>query len=114
MSHRNARLPLLLSLVLLLGGCVTWQPVTTSAADLLASEAPERVRVTTTDGSVMTLYAPAIRAGAIVGTLSPGAALLDDITLLEVEQANVLRTIALTVPAAAVVGIVALVACRCT
>lgn len=112
--YRNARLPLLCSLLLLLGGCVTWQPVTTSAADLLTSEAPERVRVTTTDGSVMTLYAPAIRAGAIVGTLSPGAALLDDITLLEVEQIDVLRTIALTVPAAAVVGIVALVACRCT
>ena len=111
--HRPRRLlPIVLVLSLPLGACVTWQPVTTSPAQLMAEESPERVRITTRDGTLMTLEAPVIRAGAMVGTLSPGAALLDDIETLEVERTSVVRTVLLTVPAAIVMLAVALASCR--
>jgi len=112
-SRSHALRSLALVFVLGLGGCVAWQPVTTPVADLLVTEAPERIRITTADGTVQTLHAPAIRAGALVATLGPGAALIEDVTLLEVERKSIARTIALVAPAALVVALVAWEACRC-
>lgn len=111
---RSRRLPFLaLFLALGLGGCVTWQPVTTPAADLIATEAPERVRITTSEGVVLTLHAPVVRAGALVSTLSPGAALIEDITVLEVERTSVGRTIGLAALPVVILAFVAKQACRC-
>ena len=111
---RSRSLPLFALLFALgLGGCVTWQPVTTPAAELMATEAPERIRITTSEGVTMTLLGPEIRAGALIGTLSPGAALIEDISVIEVEKVSVLRTIGLTAPAAALVALIAWQACRC-
>ena len=113
MLPRLWTLPVVFLLAALLGACVTWQPVTTPAADYVTGEAPERVRITTSDGTVMTIEAPVVRAGAIVGTLSPGAALLGDISRFEVEQTAMVRSVLLVLPAVVLVAIVALASCRC-
>lgn len=111
---RSRALPLFALLVTLgLGGCVTWQPVTTPPAELIAAEAPERIRITTSEGVTMTLHEPEVRAGALVSTLSRAAALIEDIEVVEVERVSVLRTIALTAPAAIVVAVIAWQSCRC-
>lgn len=111
---RSRSLPLLtLLLTLGLGGCVTWQPAALPPAELILEEAPERVRVTTSEGVVLTLHAPVVRAGAVVSTLSPGAALIDDIRLIEVERTSVIRSIGLAAPAVILVAIIAKQACRC-
>ena len=110
---RRRALPVVFLLLALLGACVTWQPVTTPAPDYVTSEVPERARITTSDGTVMTIEGPVVRAGAIVGTLSPGAVLLGDIALFEVEQTAMFRSVLLVLPAVVLVAIVALASCRC-
>lgn len=96
-----------------LAGCRTWQPAGMSPEALLAADPPPRVRVTRTDGEVLTLLAPEIRAGAMVATAAPGAVMLEDITLLEVRRTDVLRTVAFVLPGALLVALVGKGACRC-
>jgi hypothetical protein len=111
--HPRRILPLIVLMPVLLGACITWQPVAVPPGQYVTDEAPERVRVTTVDGTRMTIEGPVVRAGAVVGTRSAGAALLDDIRTLEVEGTSVLRTVLLVAPAVVLVAVVALASCRC-
>ena len=107
MSSRRRFSLLALSLPLVLGACVAWQPVSVGPDRLIADEAPERIRITTNDGAVMTIEAPAVRAGAVVGTRGPGAARLEDISVVEVERVSTTRTLGLVLPAVGIIAIVA-------
>lgn len=104
---------LLLTLVLPLAGCQTWQAVDVSPEILLATTPPERVRVTRTDGEMLILEAPELRAGAIVATAAPGAVLLEDVRVLETRRVHVLRSIAFVLPGAVLLAIVGKESCRC-
>lgn len=111
--RRRSLLVLLFVFLLPLAGCRTWQPVDVSAEALFAAEPPPRVRVTRSDGELLTLEAPEIRAGAIVATAAPGAVLLDDVSVLEVRRTHVLRSIAFVLPGAILLAIVGKESCRC-
>ncbi|MBT8489151.1 MAG: hypothetical protein HKN72_16865 [Gemmatimonadetes bacterium] len=104
---------LLLVLVLPLAGCRTWQPAGMSPEALLEVDPPPRVRVTRTDGEVLTLLVPEIRAGALIATAAPGAVMIEDIRLLEVQRIDVLRTVAFVLPGAILVALVGKESCRC-
>jgi len=108
MIRLRALLLLIVLLILPLGGCVAWQPVTVTPQDLFADGAPERVRVTLNDGAQLVLESPVVRAGAIVATAAPGAALIEDIATLEVEQTSVIRSIGAVLPAVLILVMVRL------
>ncbi|NNF27804.1 MAG: hypothetical protein HKN73_11335 [Gemmatimonadetes bacterium] len=110
---RRWPLMLLLFLTLPLAGCRTWQPAGMSPEALLAAEAPPQVRVTRTDGEMLTLVVPEIRAGAMVARGAPGAVMLEDIQLLEVRRTDALRTVGFVLPGAILIAVFAKVACRC-
>lgn len=111
----SRRWPLLLLLILTLplAGCRTWQPAGMSPEALLAADPPPRVRVIRTDGEVLTLLVPEIRAGAMVATAAPGAVMLEDIERLEVRRTDTLRTVAFVLPGAILVALLGKAACRC-
>lgn len=111
--RRRWLLGLLLVLTLPLFGCRSWQPAGMSPEALLAVDPPPQVRVTRTDGEILTLVAPEIRAGAMVATAAPGAVMLDDIQLLEVRRTDVWRSIAFGLPGAILIALVAKESCRC-
>lgn len=111
--RRRSLLLLLFAITLPLAGCLTWQPADVSPEALFETEPPRRVRVTKTDGEVLTLEAPTIRARAIVATAAPGAVLLEDIQLLEIRRTDVVRTIAFVLPGALLVALVGKGSCRC-
>lgn len=114
MSGSRRRLLLVFALLLPLSGCLTWSPAGMSAeALILQPEPPERVRVTTRAGDQLVLESPVIRAGALVATAAPGAAMIEDVVVLEVEKVSVTRTLGLTLPGALILAIVGLQACRC-
>ena len=100
-------------LALSLAGCQTWQPVQADPATLFTQDPPERVRVLRDDGVRLTLEGPELRAGAIVATEAPGAVLVEDVEVLEVERIHVWRTVGFVLPGAAFVALVAKLACRC-
>jgi len=110
---RPVRMTATLLLVLHLAGCVTWQPVSTAPDRVVSEEQPDRVRVTRMDGMELLLEAPAVRAGAIVATASPGAVLVGDVRSMEVERISVARSIALALPGVVILAVVGKAACRC-
>ena len=96
-----------------LAGCMTWQPAEAGPESLLQQPTPpDRVRVTRTDGVQLVLEAPRLRAGAVVATASPGAVLVENIRLLEVERLDVMRTVLLTIPAPVILFVVGKKAAR--
>lgn len=111
--RRRSLLVLLFAVLLPLAGCRTWQPANVSPETLFAAEPPPQVRVTRSDGEILTLEAPEIRAGAIVATAAPGAVLIEDVSLLEVRRVHVLRTVAFVLPGAILVALVGKESCRC-
>ncbi|MDH3272080.1 MAG: hypothetical protein OEN56_12140 [Gemmatimonadota bacterium] len=113
MSFPRSRVLFPLMLVALLGGCATWQPVGTSAEAVFQDDPPDQVRVTRTDGERLIIRGPQLRAGAIVGTASRGAVLLENIRVLEVRGTSVIRSIGLVLPGVVILAIVAKEACRC-
>ena len=68
MSIRRYRPLALLLLVLQLGACTSWRPITVSPQQLIEAEQPSSVRVTQPDGVQVVLKDPAIRNDSIVGT----------------------------------------------
>ncbi len=115
MRSRRFRLPVLFLLVVQAGACVSWQAVSAPPEAYVREQAPDRVRVTRSDGVQLTLEGPEVRAGAIVATRSPGAILLGDVRAVEVERVSVLRSVGIMVPAALLLVLAANIACgdRC-
>ncbi len=111
----SRRWPLMVILLfaLPLSGCRSWQPAGMSPEALLATEPPPQVRVTRSDGEVLTLIVPEIRAGAMVATGAPGAVMLEDIQLLEVRRVDVWRTVAFALPGAILLAVIGKESCRC-
>jgi len=104
---RRRRVSLVLALTsIVLAGCTTWHPVTTSPEEFFQQERPDRVRVTRTDGVQLVLEEPELRAGAVVATASRGAVLSDDIETMEVQRISVLRTVLLALPAPIIMTVV--------
>ncbi len=56
--------------VLSLSACHSWQVGTPTPAQFVEREHPERVRVTRTDSSTVTLDSPAVRGDSLVGLLA--------------------------------------------
>ncbi|MYE15606.1 MAG: hypothetical protein F4Y07_03895, partial [Gemmatimonadetes bacterium] len=74
-ARRTRALPVhLLCTVLILGvasACRTWQPATMSPERLIATERPERVRVTVPGGATVTLRNPIVVNDSIVAAVAP-------------------------------------------
>lgn len=69
MPARFSTVPWILAIVgalLPLGGCKTWQPSTVSPQRLIGEEDPSSIRVTTADGSIVTLDHPRVVNDSIV------------------------------------------------
>lgn len=100
-----------LALLLALGGCRTWEPATGAPDRLIADVRPSSVRVTSADGSRVTLKNPIFVNDSIVSAVAPPAGALvqpprlgvpaNDVNLLELARFSPGRTIAL---AAAIAG----------
>jgi len=103
MIRRVRNLLVVIPVLTLSSGCVAWSRVDVDPETLVTREAPERIRVTRSDGEQLTLEAPEVRAGALVATAAPGAVLLEDVASVEVERISVWRTIGVSVPAALIV-----------
>ena len=75
-----------------------------SPAELIAEEHPAAVRITRTNGSMVTLEAPTIVADSIVGTTDLGIARAapEDIRSLEVRYLSITKTLGAIVAQAAV------------
>jgi hypothetical protein len=104
---RNCRTPALLMLVLHVGACTTWTPVTlTPPGEFVSEEEPKVVRATGSDGTRVVLENPRVRNDSIVEVkercdmpfggaepvcqLSEGTALdLSDVSGLEVGRTDV-------------------------
>ena len=105
MSPRDsfAGRPIAALLLALLTGCQAWQPTTIRLETLIPAERPTAVRVTLSDGSILTIKDPIMRNDSIVPTEALGAPLAtSDIGLVEVQRFSGGRTIAL------IVGVIAL------
>lgn len=114
MSRRHRTFAFLTLLCLNATACIAWSPVTVTPQVLLQQpEPPERIRVTHQDGMQLVLLRPTIRAGALVATAAPGAMLVSDVQLLEVEKVSVLRTIGVLTPSILLVAVIGKAACRC-
>ena len=79
-------------LLLATTGCQTWVPSTMSPSNLVTSEAPSSVRVTRTDGDVLTIREPVIRNDSIVSAaedqIEPVGVPTRDATSVEVRRLN--------------------------
>lgn len=74
MSSRFFTLPWILVIVgasLSLGGCKTWQRTTVSPQRLITEEDPPSIRVTTSNGSIVTLDHPLVVNDSIVSVDGP-------------------------------------------
>ena len=82
-------------LLVLLTACHTWQPITASPQGWTAEEQPSSVRVTRTNGEVMTVRDPTVSNGSILGYTDAGvaAAPLGDVRLLEVRHFSIGKTV---------------------
>jgi len=92
-------------LLLLLVGCKTWEPATTTPERLIADAQPSLVRVTNGDGDRMTLKSPMFLNDSLLSVTAPPPGTFvpplrvgvpaDDVALLEVGRFSVVRSIAL-------------------
>lgn len=89
-SHRGlARACLLTTVACLLVGCTTWRAQSASPSALVVEHNPDRIRVSTTDGSQMILDAPSLQSDSVVGQLPDGrvrAVALAEISQVEVRE----------------------------
>ncbi len=85
-DHRRAIATLLL--LLYLPACTSWQVGKTSPEQLFEDDPPEKVRVTQTDGSLIELMSPEVRADSLVGTVKGDTV---SIALSEVQKVEVRR-----------------------
>ena len=93
--HSFARWPIAALLLVPLTGCQTWQPTTVGLETLIPAERPSAVRVTLSDGSILTIDDPIMRNDSIVPMEALGAPLAtSDIGLVEVQHFSGGRTIA--------------------
>jgi hypothetical protein len=86
-------------------GCKTWEPAPTTLESLIAEAPPPSVRVTTADGSRVTLRNPLVVNDSIVSAVAPppGAVVVPpragvaerDVNFVEVPRLSVGRTVAL-------------------
>ena len=92
----------------LLVGCQTWHPTTLSPQAVLSEETPSSMRVTRSDGEVVTIKNPAMRNDSIVsleeGLVEVVGVHTIDVNSLEVRRFNASRTL-LFVAGAAVVAL---------
>ncbi len=90
-------------LLALLTGCHSWHPTTVSPPAVILEEGPPSVRVTLTNGAIMTVVDPVMRNDSIVSTeAGVGGVASRDVRLLEVRRFNALKTIGFVVVAVAV------------
>ncbi len=109
------RRPIALVLVLCyLPACTTWQVVHgISPAQLIATQQPDTIRVTRTDGRRFVLAEPSLVAGDSVAVLYRGVRAriaLSDIALVEIPTLNQVSTGVVLVGIAVVVAVLALIA----
>jgi hypothetical protein len=96
MSTRNAsaRRPISALLLALLAGCQVWQPAIADPATLIPVERPESVRVTLSDGAMLTVKDPIMRNDSIVPTETGGVGVpASDIRSFEVRRFSAKQTI---------------------
>jgi hypothetical protein len=93
----------LIPVLIVSSGCVGWSRVDVDPETLVTRDAPERIRVTRSDGEQLTLESPEVRAGALVATAAPGAVLIEEVASVEVERISLWRSIGIAVPAALIV-----------
>ena len=94
-------------LLVLLGGCQTWQPTSAAPSNVISEEAPSHVRVTRTDGQVVTLKSPIFRNDSLVAApddpfSAPTGVARSDIRSMEVRRLSKGRTAAFVAGAVAV------------
>jgi hypothetical protein len=87
----------LVSLALVpLAGCKTWEPATVSPAQVVREQAPESVRITSSDGTLVTLKAPLLRNDSIVAAGFAGVGVASsEAQSIEVARFSLLKTVAL-------------------
>ncbi len=78
-----------LLLVSFVSACTSWQVGSPTPAQLVEREHPNAVRVTRTDGTTLTLSAPAVRGDSLVGTVGVGLARDDGVSTASVALADV-------------------------
>lgn len=107
------RLPAALLLVVpLLAGCHSWRPTTVAPQEVIAEQRPRTVRVTLSDGSLVTMSDPMVVVDSIVGSTDSGTARIPaaDVRALEVERLSATRTLALVVGyASTIVTVIAVI-----
>lgn len=80
----------------LLTGCQSWHPTTLSPRALIPEERPSSVRITLTNGAIITVMDPAMRNDSIVSTEFGVAAWASrDVRSLEVQRFSPGKTIGL-------------------
>ena len=91
----RARIPVLAA-SLLLAGCMSWRSSSVPAAELLAFEHPVEVRVRTTEGSRLRIFAPLVRNDSIVPSAGPPTGVaLAQVEAVEVRQVRISRSVML-------------------
>jgi hypothetical protein len=99
-----------LLLVMSTVGCYSWRPVSVGPSALINETRPRDVRVTLTDGTVVTMQNPMLMSDTIVGATRTGSVRAPtwELQRLEVLRFSVTRTTALVgLHVGAIVGIVA-------
>ncbi len=94
-------------LLALLAGCQSWHATTVNPRTLLPEEQPSYVRLTLTDGTIVTIKNPIVRNDSIVsaeaaeaaqlGGLRSESVALGDVQSVEVERFSTAKTIGLAV-----------------
>lgn len=94
-----------LPVLLLLGGCKTWESTSGAPLRMIEEARPSSVRVTTVDGALVTLKNPLVVNDSIVSGVAPplGAVVMPprrgvldaDVNLMEVPRFSGVRTLAL-------------------
>lgn len=77
-AHPGVRALLVVLLGLVATGCSRWRFASSPAPTVVATERPERVRVTRGDGSRLEISDPSVRNDSIVGTARRPACTLDE------------------------------------
>ena len=106
------RIAILLSALPLLAGCQSWRASSVAPSTVLTEERPEVVRVTLSDGEVVTLAQPRLVSDTIVGASEAGMerAAVGEVRTLEVRRTSFTRTFGLVLThAAAVVTAIVLI-----